>query len=154
MSLTSLHYRKTLIRRVPESLRVHFIGHTAKKGFAVCLQENTRQTTNTRRTALFAVCQALAHGELQSSPCAICLAHGEHYSAVTRRLGPWQTSLFAVYLALGTRQRLCLPCASDQHTANTKKNSCFCFQMFSTLSIFCLILYVWIWYFYRHISCI
>ena len=83
-----------------------------------CVTLDTQQITNTRQTALFAMCQALAHGELQSSPCAICLTHGEHYSAVTRRLELWRTSLFAVWwtfamcLALGTRQRLCLPCAS------------------------------------------
>ena len=59
------HYRKTLIRRVPESLPcVFYRAHSKERIYRV-------------PESLFVVCQSPAHGELKSSPCAICLAHSE-----------------------------------------------------------------------------
>ena len=57
-------------------------------------------------------------------------------------LGTRRTPIFAVCQSVDTRRTPRLPCALVEHTANTKKNSCFCFQIFSTLFIICLVLYV------------
>jgi len=156
----TMHYRKTLIRRVPEflpcafyrahnkemicrvSARKHTANttHTANRAlhrvpspstrrtwrFAVCQPASTRRTWITclalssavkdrvmaSRPSLFAVCQSQAHGELKSSPCAICLAHGEHYSPVTRRQGRHYLSCVQV-----TAPSLFVVCPG-WHTAN------------------------------------
>jgi len=65
---------------------VQYIGHTANQLFAVCLHENTRETKNTRQTAMFAVCEDRAHGKHQVSPCAATLAHGETRARAMRVL--------------------------------------------------------------------
>jgi len=51
----------------PNVCRVQYIGHTANQLFDVCLHENTRETKNTRQTAMFAVCEDRAHGKHQVS---------------------------------------------------------------------------------------
>ena len=70
----------------PNVCRVQYIGHTANQLFAVCLHENTRETKNTRQTAMFAVCEDRAHGKHQVSPCAATLAHGETKARAMRVL--------------------------------------------------------------------
>ena len=137
---------------------------------------------------LFAVCQALAHGECGVSPCVNPQAHDEHGSRGSHadsavkgltaiivcrvpESGTRQNPIFAVCQRFGIRRTFfcrqapkrrltdiiicrvsrvthdkcaplpcawtsahgklwCLPCASNQHTVNTKKNFMFFLQIF------------------------
>ena len=155
------HYQKTLIRRVPESLPWAFFRAHGKQ--MICRASARKHTANTKHTANRALRRVSnrRHTANMNHVARTRVCRQGPCDGLTAIIvccvpesGTRRTQIFAVCHMSGTRRRLCLPCASVQHTANTKKNSCFCFQMFSTLSIFRLILYVWIWYFYIHISCI
>ena len=82
----------------------------------------------TRRTPIFAVCQSV---DTRRTP---------RLSSTLGRTS--RQSLFAVCPRWHTATHRPLSCALVEHTANTEKKSCFCFQIFSTLFIICLVLYV------------
>ena len=115
------HYRKTLIRCVPESLPCAVYRAHGKE--RICRMTARKHTANNKHTAtmLFAVCQALAHGKCGVSPCANPQAHDEHGSrashadSTVRRLtaviicrvpesGTRRTQIFAVCHMAGTRR--------------------------------------------------
>ena len=157
------HMAKTKHSANPTLRRVPSTRHTAKAqhvtGACSCRPVPSRGVTE------ILLRRVPTRGTRQSLLFAVCRAPGTRRSRCTVRWH-WRPSAFAVCLERHTTNSSLCRVPSLWHTANsylcrvppfsTRQIYLKCLKFssnnFSTLSIYCLLLYVWMWYFYRIFS--